>query len=196
MSTGFSMDVSIAFSTGRVVLSLETRGGVGSLPPSNFAASDAVLRGRTVAFVELDVFLEYSGRSGRSREGESSSRAGDSGSLEGERSSREGERKCEGELGGSPAFAVPRVFSQGGAFWEALLVVGWRRGTGDRAPDVSLGLRGELVGVEGRAVEGEPPLMEPGRRKGDWRALLKKRGVGLESEGADCSSMLVSPGSE
>ena len=56
-SMGFSMVISMAFSTMGVVLSREISGGVldRSLPPSNFAASDAVLSGRTVAFVELDV---------------------------------------------------------------------------------------------------------------------------------------------
>jgi hypothetical protein len=43
-----------------------------SLPPSNFAASDAVLSGRTVAFVELDMLRVYSGRSARSRAGDRS----------------------------------------------------------------------------------------------------------------------------
>ena len=71
-----------------------------------------------------------------------------------------------------------------------MLVVAWRSGAGDRAVGVSFGFSGELVGVEGRAADGEPCLMEPGRPKGDWReprALLKKRGDGFESEGADCS---------
>lgn len=69
-------------------------------------------------------------------------------------------------------------------------MVAWRSGAGDRAVGVSFGFSGELVGVEGRAADGEPCLMEPGRPKGDWRdprALLKKRGDGFESEGADCS---------
>lgn len=57
LSSGFSMVISTAFSTTGVVLSLERRGGVldRSLPRSNFAARDAVLSGRTVAFVELDM---------------------------------------------------------------------------------------------------------------------------------------------
>lgn len=56
-STGFSIVISTAFSRTGVVLSRETRGGVLdlSLPPSNFAASEAVLSGRTVALVELDM---------------------------------------------------------------------------------------------------------------------------------------------
>lgn len=70
-------------------------------------------------------------------------------------------------MGGSPAVAVPPVFSHSGAFWEALLVVAWRRGAGDRALGVLFAFSGELVGVEGRAVDGEPCLMEPGRPKGD-----------------------------
>jgi hypothetical protein len=44
---------------------------------------------------------------------------------------------------------------------------------------VSFGLSGELLGVDGRRVDGELPLMEPGLRKGDWRVLLKARGEGL-----------------
>jgi hypothetical protein len=190
-TVGFDMDMSTAlsatFSAGRSV-----RGGVLPLRPSNFAASDAVLRGRTVPFVELDMFRVYSGRSERSpggerssREGESSSREGDSASREGEGTSLEGERRWDGEAGGSGALAVPRVFSHDGAFCEALLVAGWRRDAGDKGPAGSLGLRGEPVGVEGRAVDGEPSLMEPGRRKGDWRALLKKRGDGLDGVGVD-----------
>jgi len=42
-----------------------------------------------------------------------------------------------------------------------------------------LGFRGELFGVDGRRVDGELSLMEPGLRKGDWRGLLKERGEGL-----------------
>ncbi|KAJ4982790.1 Protein mesA, partial [Stagonosporopsis vannaccii] len=67
-----------------------------------------------------------------------------------------------------------------------------RSGAGDGAAGVSLGFSGELVGVEGRAADGEPCLMEPGRPKGDWRdgrALLKKSGDGFESGGADCSML-------
>lgn len=79
---------------------------------------------------------------------------------------RDGERSCEGELGGSPALGVPAVFSHGGACCEALLVVVGRGGAGDRALGV-LGLSGELLGVDGRAVDGEPWRMEPGRPKGD-----------------------------
>ena len=89
---------------------------------------------------------------------------------------------------------MPAVFSHEGALWEALLVAAWRGGTGDKAADVSLGFSGEPVGVKGRAVDGEPCLMEPGRPNGDWRdprALLKKRGDGFESVGADCSTLVV-----
>lgn len=59
--------------------------------------------------------------------------------------------------------------------------VDWRRSTGEEAvAEPSRGLRGELVGVEGRAAAGEgASRMEPGRRKGDWRGLLKERGEGL-----------------
>ena len=74
-----------------------------------------------------------------------------------------------------------------------------RRETGEEAPEVSFGFSGELEGVEGRAVDGEPCLMEPGRPKGDWReprALLKKSGDGDGlSVGADCGmSVSVSQG--
>ena len=171
-SAGFSMVISTAFSTTGVVLSRETSGGVFdlSLPPSNLAASDAVLRGRAVALVELDVLRTCSGRSARSRAGDSncgpgdSALDGDNGSLEGDRSSRDGERRCEGEAGTSPGLAIPPVFSHDGPVCEPVLL--WR-GAGDDPAGVSLGLSGELVGVEGRAVEGEPCLMEPGRPKGD-----------------------------
>jgi hypothetical protein len=84
-----------------------------------------------------------------------------------------------GELGGSGVLAVPRVFSHDGGFCEALLVVDWRRAACEGVVGVSFGLRGELFGVEGRSVDGEPSLMEPGLRKGDWRGLLKERGEGL-----------------
>lgn len=73
LSTGFSMVISTAFSTTGVVLSRETSGGVAdrSLPPSNLAARDAVLRGRTVALVEPE-FLRAWSNEGRSRAGDSS----------------------------------------------------------------------------------------------------------------------------
>jgi hypothetical protein len=94
---------------------------------------------------------------------------------------------------------VPPVFSHGGAFCAALPVLVGRRETGEDAPEVSFGFSGELEGVEGRAVDGEPCLMEPGRPKGDWReprALLKKSGDGDGlSVGADCGmSVSVSQG--
>lgn len=66
-------------------------------PPSNLAAIDAVLRGRTVACVDDDKF----------RVGDGTWRVG--------------------ELGGSGAVAVPRVLSQDGGLTDALLVVDWRR---------------------------------------------------------------------
>lgn len=56
---------------------------------------------------------------------------------------------------------------------------------------VSLGLRGELPGVEGFTVEGELSRMEPGLRNGDWRGLLKERGDGLYGVGVvDCMSLI------
>jgi hypothetical protein len=56
-----------------------------------------------------------------------------------------------------------------------------RRSTGEEAvAGGSRGFRGEPVGVKGRAAAGEgASRMEPGRRKGDWRGLLKERGDGL-----------------
>lgn len=116
---------------------MESGGGVYSLPPSNFAAIDAVFKGRTVCCEEVDTF----------RAGEAMFRVG--------------------ELSGSGVVAVPRVFSHDGGFCEALLVVDWRRVACEGVVGVSLGLRGELFGVEGRSVDGEPSLIEPGLRKGD-----------------------------
>jgi hypothetical protein len=84
-----------------------------------------------------------------------------------------------GELGGSGVLALPRVFSHGGGFCDALAAVDWRRVACEGVVGVSFGLRGELFGVEGRRVEGEASLMEPGLRKGDWRGLLKESGEGL-----------------
>lgn len=46
-----------------------------------------------------------------------------------------------------------------------------------------MGFSGELVGVVGLAVAGEASRMEPGRRKGDWRGLLKDSGEGLYGVG-------------
>lgn len=120
-----------------------------SLPPSNLAASDAVLSGRTVCCVVVETC-----------------RVGDG-------------RFLVGDVGASGAVAVPRVFSHDGGFCDALLVVGCRRVACEGVVGVSFGLRGELLGVEGRTVEGELSLMEPGLRKGDWRGLLKERGDGL-----------------
>ena len=83
-----------------------------------------------------------------------------------------------GELGGSRAVEVPRVLSQDGGFCEALLAVDLRRGVCEGVlPGV--GLSGELVGVEGRTVDGEWVRGELGRRKGDARGLLKDSGDGL-----------------
>jgi hypothetical protein len=84
-----------------------------------------------------------------------------------------------GEIGASVGVAVPRVFSHEGGFCEALLVVDCRRVACDGVVGVSLGFSGELLGVRGRTVEGEPSRMDPGLRKGDWRGLLKESGEGL-----------------
>lgn len=86
---------------------------------------------------------------------------------------RVGETWRPGEAGGSGVPDRVRVCSQGGGFCDAGPVAA------AGAVVVSLGLSGELLGVEGRRVEGEASLMEPGRRKGDWRALLKDSGEGL-----------------
>jgi hypothetical protein len=82
------------------------------------------------------------------------------------------EETCrEGEGGTSAAAAVPRVFSHGGGFCEASLVVACRRGVCDGVEGV--GFNGELVGVDGRCDD------DVGRRKGDVRGLLKDSGEGL-----------------
>jgi hypothetical protein len=87
---------------------------------------------------------------------------------------------------------VPRVFSHEGGFCEALLVADCRRFAWDGVVGVSFGFSGELFGVDGRTVDGEPSRMEPGLRKGDWRGLLKESGEGLYGVGVvDCSSMLA-----
>jgi len=88
-----------------------------------------------------------------------------------------------GDGGCSGAVAVPRVFSHDGGFCEALLAVDCRKLACEGVVGVSFGFSGELLGVEGRTVEGEPSRMEPGRRKGDWRGLLKERGEGLYGVG-------------
>lgn len=137
---------------------LSTSGGVTLFrPPSNFAASDAVLRGRTVSMVEEDEL-----------------RVGDG-------------MFREGEAGTSAVLVVPRVFSHEGGFCDALLVVDCRRlaceGVVGVSFGVSFGLSGELLGVDGRTVEGEPSRMDPGLRKGDCRGLLKERGEGLYGVG-------------
>ena len=114
---------------------------------------DAVLRGRTVFCVDED-----------------SCRVGEM--------FRVGERARVGELGGSGDRVIPLVFSHDGGCCEALLATE-RRFTCEGVVGVSFGLSGELFGVVGRSVDGELSLMEPGRRKGDWRGLLKERGEGL-----------------
>lgn len=167
LSIGSSFSVGTSFSfeierstSGGVLLFLplsNLRGGVLSLPPSNRAARDAVLDGRTVPCVELDTL----------RVGEGMFRVGD--------------------VGASGAVAVPRVFSHDGGFCEAWLVVDCRRVACEGVVGVSFGFNGELLGVNGRTVEGEPSRMEPGLRNGDWRGLLKDRGEGLYGVGVvDC----------
>jgi hypothetical protein len=97
-----------------------------------------------------------------------------------------------GELGGSTLVVDPRVFSHDGGCADALLVVDCRRGAGAcEGVDASLGFRGELVGVDGRTVEGECVNGELGRRKGEVRGLLKDSGEGLYGVGVvawDCCS--------
>jgi hypothetical protein len=118
-------------------------GGVAlSRPPSNRAASDAVLSGRTVLCDEDDTLRDVS-------------RVGD------------GTRK--GEVGAkSCVLVVPRVFSHEGGFSEALLVVDWRKFACEKGVvGVSFGFSGELFGVDGRTVDGEASRIDPGLRKGD-----------------------------
>ncbi len=85
-----------------------------------------------------------------------------------------------GEVGApwKAAVAVPRVFSQAGGFCEALLAVEERRGVCWEGV-LAAGFSGELVGVDGRTVEGEWVRGVFGRRKGDVRGLLKESGEGL-----------------
>jgi len=131
---------------------MDRGGGVSSLAPltlSNLAAMDAVLNGRTV-------FCEF------------------------EEAFRVGERLRRGELGGSGVAVVPRVLSHEGGFGDAGLAAVGRRFTWDGVVGVvSLGFKGELFGVDGRRVDGEASLIEPGLRNGDWRGLLKESGEGL-----------------
>jgi hypothetical protein len=146
-STGVNFSVGTSFS---IDIDLSTTGGgVLSRPPSNRAASDAVLKGRTVACVDEETL----------RVGDGMFRAGDSGA--------------------SVVLVVPRVFSHEGGFCEALLVVDCRSVACDGVVGVSFGFSGELLGVEGRTVDGEFSRMDPGLRKGDWRGLLKESGEGL-----------------
>lgn len=94
---------------------------------------------------------------------------------------RVGEPLRAGDVGSGVADWL-RVCSHGGGDGGALpaaAAVG-RRFACEGVVGVSLGFSGELVGVEGRRVEGEASRMEPGRRKGDWRCvLLKESGEGL-----------------
>lgn len=89
-----------------------------------------------------------------------------------------------GEVGTSGVVVVPRVVSHaGGGLLEALEAVAWRRGvcevfSGERFDGVD-GLRGELVGVVARTVDGDDARGDLGRRNGDVRGLLKERGDGL-----------------
>jgi hypothetical protein len=92
---------------------------------------------------------------------------------------RVGETLRPGEAGGSGVPEVARVCSHGGGVCDALAAAVGRRFACEGVVGVSLGFRGELFGVEGRRVEGDLSRMEPGRRKGDWRGLLKERGEGL-----------------
>lgn len=123
-------------------IDLSTNGGVGlSRPPSNRAASDAVLRGRIVPCVDEDALRD------ESRVGDGMFRVG--------------------EAGASAVLVVPRVFSHEGGFCEALLVVDWRRFACEGVVGVSFGFSGELLGVNGRTVDGEASRIDPGLRKGD-----------------------------
>jgi hypothetical protein len=142
---------------------LSTSGGVtlSRPPPSNRAASDAVLRGRTVPCVDDETL----------RVGDGMFRMGD--------------------VGASAVFVVPRVFSHDGGFCEALLVVDCRKLTCEGVVGVSFGFKGELFGVKGRTVDGEASRMDPGLRKGDWRGLLKERGEGLYGVGVVDYAMLA-----
>jgi len=164
-SIGASFSAEVDRSTsGGVLLFLplsNLSGGVLSLPASNRAASDAVLSGRIVPCVELDTL----------RVGEGMFRVGDGG--------------CSG------AVDVPRVFSHDGGFCEALLAVDCRKVACDGVVGVSFGFSGELLGVKGRTVDGEPSRMEPGLRKGDWRGLLKESGEGLYGVGVVDFSLLA-----
>lgn len=88
-----------------------------------------------------------------------------------------------GDLGKSGSREFARVVSHAGGFCEALLTVALRKGVWfGVAGLLGVGFSGELVGVRGRAVDGEPAGDCPsvlGRRKGDVRGLLKERGDGL-----------------
>jgi hypothetical protein len=121
--------------------------------PSNLAAMDAVLNGRTVICDDEDTF----------RVGETW---------------RAGERFRAGEVGsGVPDSLL--VFSHDGGFCDGMPPMDRRLGVCAGEVGVSFGLRGELFGVDGRRLPGELCLMEPGLLKGDWRVLLKARGEGL-----------------
>lgn len=83
------------------------------------------------------------------------------------------------------------MFSHDGGLWEALLAVDLRRGAGVCKGVLSgVGFSGELLGVVGRAVDGECPgdcASVLGRRKGEVRGLLKESGDGLYGVGVvDC----------
>lgn len=108
---------------------------------SNLAAMDAALSGRAVAWVDGETL----------RVGE--------GIGEG--------RFLPGDAGASRAAAGARVLSHEGGFCDAWPAAEWRRLSCEGVVGVSFGLRGELVGVVGFAVDGEASRMEPGLRKGD-----------------------------
>lgn len=91
----------------------------------------------------------------------------------------------EGDLGASGSSEGARVSSHEGGRCEALLAVCLCRGA-----DVcsctgvvsGVGFSGELLGVVGRAVEGEFPgdcVRVLGRRNGEVRGLLNESGEGL-----------------
>ena len=79
---------------------------------------------------------------------------------------------------GGSAGVVSRVLSHDGGFADALLVVDFRSGVCDGED----GFRDELLGVDGRTVDGDASG-ELGRRKGDVRGLLKDSGDGLYGVG-------------
>lgn len=103
-----------------------------------------------------------------------------------------------GDFGGSAAVAAPRVFSQvGGLLGSAVPVDRGRAGlvgvgvisfgfNGELVGVAScVALRGEVLGVVGRRVEGECVSGVLGRRNGEVRELLKESGDGLYGVGVE-----------